>query len=246
MSWFDVTPVPPVPISRGRPVIFDIVEYILMEWTMPNESRICTICRRMLNVKKEEECRLSVCHSQVQVRNVWWTQKLDRQVLGIFFFRQMRFEIIRLRLQFLACWDLPMWTSLFVGTTELCEYRHDLLCDIQMRYSTLPTRSESLHRLLHMGRLFICLIFTFYLPDIYVCSWLSSWYLWITLHTLYYSKMFLHRLFFMGESDHLDDNLWYRSLSQTKRKIYVFPSSFFDERIAPWNYLYTYKDLFFP
>jgi hypothetical protein len=26
-------------------VIFDIVEYIIMEWTMPNESRIFRICR---------------------------------------------------------------------------------------------------------------------------------------------------------------------------------------------------------
>jgi hypothetical protein len=32
---------PPVPISRGRTMIFDIVAHIVMEWTMPNESRIC-------------------------------------------------------------------------------------------------------------------------------------------------------------------------------------------------------------
>ena len=36
-----VTPVPPVPISRGRTVIFDMLAYIIMELTMPNESRIC-------------------------------------------------------------------------------------------------------------------------------------------------------------------------------------------------------------
>ena len=35
-----LTPVPPVPNSRGRTVIFDIVEYVIMEWTIPNESRI--------------------------------------------------------------------------------------------------------------------------------------------------------------------------------------------------------------
>ena len=29
-------------------MIFDIVDYIIMEWTMPNESRICRICRRVL------------------------------------------------------------------------------------------------------------------------------------------------------------------------------------------------------
>jgi hypothetical protein len=33
-------------------VIFDIVEYIIMEWTMPNESRLCRICRRVLILKK--------------------------------------------------------------------------------------------------------------------------------------------------------------------------------------------------
>ncbi len=33
-------------------MIFDIVEYIIMEWTMPNESRLCRICRRVLILKK--------------------------------------------------------------------------------------------------------------------------------------------------------------------------------------------------
>ena len=54
LSWFDVTPVPPVRISPGRTVIFDIVEYITMEWTMPKESRICRICRR----DKSRICRI--------------------------------------------------------------------------------------------------------------------------------------------------------------------------------------------
>ena len=35
-------------------MIFDIVEYIIMEWTMPNESRICRICRRVLILIKKE------------------------------------------------------------------------------------------------------------------------------------------------------------------------------------------------
>lgn len=48
LSLFDVPLVPPVPISRGRTVIFYVVEYLIMEWTMPNESRICRICRRVL------------------------------------------------------------------------------------------------------------------------------------------------------------------------------------------------------
>jgi hypothetical protein len=42
----------PVPISRGRTVIFDIVEYIIMEWTIPNEIRIFRICRRVCILKK--------------------------------------------------------------------------------------------------------------------------------------------------------------------------------------------------
>jgi len=42
---FDVTP---VPTSRGRTVIFDIVEYIIMQWTMPNRSRICKKRRVLL------------------------------------------------------------------------------------------------------------------------------------------------------------------------------------------------------
>ena len=37
----------------------------------------------------------------------------------------------------------------------------------------------------------------------------------------------LHNLFRMGESDYLDDNLWCRSLSQTKRKIMFFLLFFF-------------------
>ncbi len=32
LSWIDVTPVLPVPVSRERTVIFDIVEYILVQW----------------------------------------------------------------------------------------------------------------------------------------------------------------------------------------------------------------------
>jgi hypothetical protein len=32
-------------------VSFDIVEYIIMEWTMQNESQISRICRRVINKK---------------------------------------------------------------------------------------------------------------------------------------------------------------------------------------------------
>jgi hypothetical protein len=56
---FKLNPVPPVSIPGGRTVIFDIVEYIIMEWTMPNESRICRICRRVLILEKRRRVLLS-------------------------------------------------------------------------------------------------------------------------------------------------------------------------------------------
>ena len=40
-------------------MIFDIVECIIMEWTMPNESRICRICRRLLILKKRRRVLLA-------------------------------------------------------------------------------------------------------------------------------------------------------------------------------------------
>jgi hypothetical protein len=36
-------------------VIFDIVQYIIMEWRMPNESQICRICMRVLFLKKKKK-----------------------------------------------------------------------------------------------------------------------------------------------------------------------------------------------
>jgi len=36
-------------------VIFDIVDYIIMEWTMPNESQMCRICRRGAYPKKKKK-----------------------------------------------------------------------------------------------------------------------------------------------------------------------------------------------
>ncbi len=91
--------VPPVPISRGRTVIYDIVEYIIMEWTVPNESRIWRICRRVCRVlilKKEEECswslvRLPQSSIGQSTETYYWTQKTrqgrlrGRQVLFFVF-----------------------------------------------------------------------------------------------------------------------------------------------------------------
>ena len=34
---------------------FDIVEYIILELTMSNESQICRICRRVLILKKKKK-----------------------------------------------------------------------------------------------------------------------------------------------------------------------------------------------
>ncbi len=36
-------------------MIFDIVEYIILEWTMPNERRICRIWRRSAYPKKKKK-----------------------------------------------------------------------------------------------------------------------------------------------------------------------------------------------
>ena len=62
-------PLSPVPISRGRTVIFDIVEYIIMEWTMPNESRICRICRRGL-IKKKRVLLASLPQSRIGQKRI--------------------------------------------------------------------------------------------------------------------------------------------------------------------------------
>ena len=74
-------------------MIFDIVEYIIMEWTMPNESRICRTCRRVLILKKKTKS-VAGQFAAVKYRSetYCWTQKTKqgrlrgRQVLGTFFF----------------------------------------------------------------------------------------------------------------------------------------------------------------
>ena len=66
LSSFDVTPVPFVPTSRGRTVIFDIVECIIMEWTMPNESRIC---RTVFILNKRRRVLLTSLQSRGKYRS---------------------------------------------------------------------------------------------------------------------------------------------------------------------------------
>jgi hypothetical protein len=65
-------------------VIFDIAEYIIMEWTMPNESRICRICRRGTYPKKKKKS-VAGQFAAVKYRSetYGWTQKLNREDYGV-------------------------------------------------------------------------------------------------------------------------------------------------------------------
>jgi hypothetical protein len=89
-------------------VIFDIVEYIIMEWTMPNERRICRICSRVLILKKRRRVllaslpRSSIGQKRIAGLKTKQGRLRGRQVLGAFFFGRLRFEISRLGLRFLA------------------------------------------------------------------------------------------------------------------------------------------------
>jgi hypothetical protein len=73
-------------------VIFDIVEYIIMEWTMPNRSQICRIfkiiCRTLFwistlfcayPIKKEKSVADLFSAVEHNSETYCWTQKLNRQ-----------------------------------------------------------------------------------------------------------------------------------------------------------------------
>jgi hypothetical protein len=81
-------------------VIFDIVEYIIMEWTwtMPNESRICRICRRGAYPKKKKKKSVAGQFAAVTYRSetYCWTQKLNRKDYGVDKY-WLRFAFSRLR-----------------------------------------------------------------------------------------------------------------------------------------------------
>jgi hypothetical protein len=68
-------------------VIFDIVEYIIMEWTMPNESRIYGICRRVLIPKTRRRVLLaSLPQSSIGQKHIAGlknSQKLNREDYGV-------------------------------------------------------------------------------------------------------------------------------------------------------------------
>ncbi len=84
-------------------MIFDIVEYIIMEWTMSNENRICRLHRMVLIQKKKKSVAGQFAEVHYGSETCCWTKKLNREDYGVdkywvFFF----FEISRLRLRFLA------------------------------------------------------------------------------------------------------------------------------------------------
>ena len=60
-----------------RTVIFDIVEYMIMEWTMPNESRVCNPKAKKKSVADQ--------FAAVKYRSetYGWTQKLSREDYGV-------------------------------------------------------------------------------------------------------------------------------------------------------------------
>jgi hypothetical protein len=64
-------------------VIFDIAEYIIMEWTMPNESRICRICRSAYPKKKKKSVAGQFAAVKYRSETYGWTQKLNREDYGV-------------------------------------------------------------------------------------------------------------------------------------------------------------------
>ena len=84
-------------------MIFDIVEYIIMKWTMPNECRICRICRRVLILKKKESVAGQFAAVKYRSETYWWTRKTEqgrlrgRQVMGDYFFLPPQSEALELQ-----------------------------------------------------------------------------------------------------------------------------------------------------
>jgi hypothetical protein len=60
-------------------VIFDIVGHIIMEWTMPNESRIC----RSAYPKKKKSVADQFAAVKYRSETHCWTQKLNREDYGV-------------------------------------------------------------------------------------------------------------------------------------------------------------------
>ena len=64
-------------------MIFDFVQYIIMEWTMPNESRICRICRRVLIINKKKSVAGQFAAVKYTSETYCWTRKLNREDYGV-------------------------------------------------------------------------------------------------------------------------------------------------------------------
>jgi len=64
-------------------MIFDIVEYIIIEWTMPNESRMCRKCRRVLNQKKRRVLLSRFPRSSTGQKHIFGPEKLNREDYGV-------------------------------------------------------------------------------------------------------------------------------------------------------------------
>jgi hypothetical protein len=69
---------------------------------------VCRICRRVLILKKEKSFAGQFAAVKYRSETYGWTKKLNREDYGVdkywvhFFFSGLRFDISRLRLQFLA------------------------------------------------------------------------------------------------------------------------------------------------
>ena len=67
-------------------MIFDIVEYIIMEWTMPNDSRICRICRSLPGAyppPKKKSVAGQFAAVKYRSETYCWTEKLNREDYGL-------------------------------------------------------------------------------------------------------------------------------------------------------------------
>ncbi len=61
-------------------MIFDIVEYIIMEWTMSNASRTCRTLRRLLILKQTRRVLLaSLPQSSIGQKRIAGLKKLNRE-----------------------------------------------------------------------------------------------------------------------------------------------------------------------
>ena len=65
-------------------MIFDIVEYIIIEWTMPNESRICKHMQEGAYPKTKRRLLLtSLQQFKYKSETYCWTKKINREDYGV-------------------------------------------------------------------------------------------------------------------------------------------------------------------